>query len=214
MAVKTKKIEAIIFDLNGVIVTDSHWHAITNAALRRGEDREKFHYRVHTKGAKNDIFWKFYTGRISEKEFLNDLDKNIKNIYVLYKIKNQIYNLLITKINTVNIIKTLKETNYKLGLLTNFTKELMEYFISTKEGKYVVDFFDIVVNSADIGIKKPDKRTYEIILNRLDVNPRKSIFIDDREKNFKSAKEVGLNTILYSSSKKLKDDLKNYGIKI
>jgi len=214
MVAKADTIKAVIFDLNGVVIIDSHWHAITNAAIKKGEDRTDFHYRVHTKNIKNDIFWKIQTGRITEKEFWKDLDQNIKNLKILTEIRNQVYSLLIPKKGTLQIIEKLKARGYKLGLLTNFTKQWMDYLKTSKEGLYTISLFDAIVNSADIGIKKPDKRAYEIILNRLETIPWEAVLIDDREKNFKGAHQIGLNTILFSSATQLNKDLNNFGIKI
>ncbi len=209
--VEKKEIKAVIFDLNNVVIIDAPWHAITNAALRKGEDRENFHYRIHTKNIRNDIWWKLTTGRISEKEFWRELDRNIRNLKVLTKMKQELYSFLIPKKKTIEIIKSLKR-RYKTGLLTNFSKEWMNIFKEKQENKGIINLFDEVVNSADVGIKKPDKRIYEIMLRRLDLKSGEALFVDDREKNMATAREAGMIPVLYKSAVQLERDLEIFGI--
>lgn len=211
--VNKNKIKAIIFDLNDVVIIDAHWHAITNAALKCNEDRDDFHYRINTKGSRGDLWWKFMTGRIDEKSYWKELDKNIKNLKVLIEMKNQIYSLLIPKNRTVDIISKLK-ARYKTGLITNFSKEWMRLFKSSERGRDVVNLFDEVINSGEIGLKKPDKRVYSVTLSRLGVESGETIFVDDLERNLITADEVGMKTILYKGVVQLVKDLKKIGVKI
>ncbi|XP_051828757.1 acyl-CoA dehydrogenase family member 10 [Antechinus flavipes] len=55
--------------------------------------------------------------------------------------------------------------------------------------------FDVVIESCLEGICKPDPRIYEICLQRLQVEPAESIFLDDLSHNLKAAAQLGIHTI-------------------
>ena len=55
--------------------------------------------------------------------------------------------------------------------------------------------FDVVVESAVEGVRKPDPRIYELVLQRLDVRAAESVFLDDLGINLKPARALGMTTI-------------------
>jgi putative hydrolase of the HAD superfamily len=56
-------------------------------------------------------------------------------------------------------------------------------------------YFDVVVESAVEGLRKPDPRIYELTCARLDVEPGETVFLDDLGVNLKSARALGMTTI-------------------
>jgi putative hydrolase of the HAD superfamily len=59
----------------------------------------------------------------------------------------------------------------------------------------VVGLFDVVVESAVVGLRKPDPRIYRFACERLAVEPADVIFLDDLGINLKPARELGMTTI-------------------
>jgi putative hydrolase of the HAD superfamily len=57
------------------------------------------------------------------------------------------------------------------------------------------DWFDVVVESAVEGLRKPDPRIYALVCERLDVSPPATVFLDDLGANLKPARELGMTTI-------------------
>jgi putative hydrolase of the HAD superfamily len=55
--------------------------------------------------------------------------------------------------------------------------------------------FDVVVESAVEGLRKPDPRIYELVCERLDVTPPDAVFLDDLGVNLKPARALGMTTI-------------------
>jgi len=55
--------------------------------------------------------------------------------------------------------------------------------------------FDTVVESARVGLRKPDPRIYRLACERLDVLPEESVFLDDLGANLKPARAMGMATI-------------------
>ena len=55
--------------------------------------------------------------------------------------------------------------------------------------------FDVIVESAVEGLRKPDPRIYELVLARLDVDAGEAVFLDDLGINLKPARAMGMTTI-------------------
>ena len=55
--------------------------------------------------------------------------------------------------------------------------------------------FDHVIESAKIGLRKPDPRIYRTMLETLKVDPAKCVYLDDLGVNLKPAREMGMTTI-------------------
>jgi putative hydrolase of the HAD superfamily len=58
-----------------------------------------------------------------------------------------------------------------------------------------LDIFDVVVESAVEGIRKPDPRIYQLTCERLGVEPPDAVFLDDIGANLKPARAMGMTTI-------------------
>lgn len=55
--------------------------------------------------------------------------------------------------------------------------------------------FDVVVESFRVGMRKPERRIYDLVLSQLDIAAERAIFLDDIGMNLKPARELGMHTI-------------------
>ena len=113
--------------------------------------------------------------------------------------------------DTVNILKALHSTDYKLFALTNWSAETFPVAIKRFD---FLKLFDGIVVSGQIKMLKPEKEIYEYILNKYKLKSSECIFIDDRLSNVKGAELVGMHGIKFDSSQQMKSELKKYNIEI
>jgi epoxide hydrolase-like predicted phosphatase len=59
-----------------------------------------------------------------------------------------------------------------------------------------MDLFDDVVDSCDVGLRKPDPAIYRLACERLGVAPEAAVFLDDTRRHVEGARQVGLHAIL------------------
>ena len=57
--------------------------------------------------------------------------------------------------------------------------------------------FDVYVNSAYVGLRKPDPAIFHLVLERLGVAPQQAVFLDDNLRNVDSARELGIHTVQF-----------------
>jgi 2-haloacid dehalogenase len=62
------------------------------------------------------------------------------------------------------------------------------------------------------GVAKPDREIFEILLNRYDLDPAATVFIDDTAANVAAARTVGIRAIEYSAAGQLRRDLRELGV--
>ena len=90
-------------------------------------------------------------------------------------------------------IQALRRGGLRVGALTNnWAQESGE---STPAGIGELDLFDAIVESAKVGLRKPDPRIYELALDRLGANAAETVFLDDLGINLKPARAMGMATI-------------------
>jgi len=141
------------------------------------------------------------TGKLSKKEVIEILSKNfgitskkLKKLYLdsyknNFKQNKEFFNKLFK----------LKKQGYKIAILSD------QWFLS-KEALMPEKFyknFDEVIVSCDVGIRKPNKKIYQLAVKKLNFSPKEILFIDNQRWNILPAKKLGMNTILFKNNKQL-----------
>ena len=86
------------------------------------------------------------------------------------------------------IVRGLRAGGLRVGLLTNATSRLDHEL----EVLRLTDEVDVVCNSSELGVAKPDLRAFELAVARMEVAPADCFFTDDRVENVDAARRAGL----------------------
>ena len=105
---------------------------------------------------------------------------------------------------TVDILAELRENGTPLYLLTNASGET---FPTTRSIYPFLDWFMEVVVSGDERLIKPDRRIFELLLDRHGLDAAETIFIDDMPGNIEAARQVGLYGIRFTDAAALRTRL-------
>lgn len=102
----------------------------------------------------------------------------------------------------VSYIQALKPQTKIIALTNNwsFGRRLIE-----RRG--ITELFDLIITSADEGVRKPHVRIYEIMLERLDVTPAEVVFVDDNVENVEAARNLGIHSIHFRSTEQTISEL-------
>lgn len=94
----------------------------------------------------------------------------------------------------LDLARRVHEAGRRLGILTN---ELMDFQgREWVEAQPWFDWFDIVIDSSELGIRKPDRRAYEAAINAMGMPADRIVFIDDNPVYAKGGTESGMLSIL------------------
>lgn len=92
----------------------------------------------------------------------------------------------------VHKIRSLREAGLRLGLLTNNVKEFGDHWRATFP---VDELFEVVVDSSDVGMRKPEPEIYLLTCERLGIEPGEAVFVDDNADNVAAAAGLGMATV-------------------
>jgi putative hydrolase of the HAD superfamily len=190
-------ISTIIFDWGNVLTTEKY-----STNLMKNIENE-FNSKLDL------IIFKRYLkqlneGKINTESFVID----INNSFNIKLTKEKLIKLLDKTINinhkTIKLVKILKP-NYTLILLSNNNEPTVE-LIRTKY-KDILNLFNKAYFSHELKLIKPGKEIFEYVIKDLNLNPKSTVFIDDDEENTKTAENLGIKSINYSSTEKLIEEL-------
>ena len=91
-------------------------------------------------------------------------------------------------------VAEMKEKGYGLYVLSNASPLFYECF--PRFGH--IEIFDGMVVSCDYHVLKPDERIYRILLEKFHLKPEECLFFDDRPENVQGAREVGMNSEVFT----------------
>ncbi len=181
------KITTLIFDMYGVILKERTGNFIPYTFEHFDKTEHK---RIKDLIENERLFTKAGLGELSSDEFLSLIGYRA----VEYHMKNYIENYL----SLDNSFLTFAEKHYK-----NYNFVLLSTDIS-EWSKYITQYYKLdkyfkhKIVSGDVHCRKPDKKIYEIALNRAQKEANECLFIDDNVANVSTAKELGIEPILFN----------------
>ena len=198
-----RKIESIIFDWGGVLVDDPRPGLLKYCSESFGVPLEDY-TQVH------DMFLEeFHKGKISEDRFWRQISDKLGK--PMPAARSQLYeafrSVYVPKQQMFELVSSLHDKGYKTALLSNTELPAVRFF---HEQNY--NMFDLFAFSCIERMAKPQRRIYEVTLERLGSRAEQTVFIDDRQDYIQGAKNVGLNTILFKSIDQVKDELVKLGV--
>lgn len=99
--------------------------------------------------------------------------------------------------DVVERTRRLRAEGYRTALVTNNVAEFREYWRAMLP---VDELFEVVVDSSEVGLRKPDPAIYQLVLELLGgVAPERSVFLDDYPGNVEAARRVGMHGVVVGS---------------
>ena len=197
------KIKGIIFDLGGVLIGDFSKAFFANTSkelkvpvnkIRRAIRREVV---LLQQGKETSLqFWK----RICKK--LQIFPPSSKVLLSFWSKRYQ-QNAKLNK-GTLLLIKQLSR-KYPLGIISNTVKE----HTAVNRKRNLFKYFDIVLLSHNVGLRKPQKEMFQLASKRLRIPLNNLLFIDDELRWVKAARKAGLQSIQFKSPKQIEKRLKS-----
>jgi len=185
---------AVIFDLGGVVFP-SPFEAFD--AYDHGNDLKKGTMRALIRRSSETGAWAaLERGELTMDEFVVALETEATaSGFTLdaRRLMGLIGSALGPRPQMAHAIERIRARGLKTGALTNNWAD--ENRRSTPNNLHGAGLFDVIVESAIEGLRKPDPRIYTLALARLDVLASEAVFLDDLGMNLKPARDMGMATI-------------------
>ena len=94
--------------------------------------------------------------------------------------------------SSIDILIKLKQDNYECFVLSNWSSET--FIDIPKEFKFMENFDGLLISGED-KLVKPDPKIYLLAIDRFNLDPQNTVFIDDKLVNIEAAKKLGFKTI-------------------
>jgi putative hydrolase of the HAD superfamily len=94
----------------------------------------------------------------------------------------------------ISLMAQLRAEGYRMALLTNNVREWEPRWRAMAP---IDDIFEFVVDSAFVGVRKPDPQIYELALAGLGLAGEQCLFVDDLERNCEAAQAAGMEAVVY-----------------
>jgi epoxide hydrolase-like predicted phosphatase len=195
-------IEAVISDFGGVLTSPllDSFAAFQDLSGISLEELGAAMGALWRKLGANPLF-ELETGRMTEARFLellsSQLTSQLGREVALQGFGERYFEHLHPNEEMIGYMRDLRARGYKLAICTNNVREWEQLW----RAKLPVDeIFEVVVDSAFVGTRKPEHRIYELTLERLGVRPEAALLIDDIELNCDAARELGIEAIWFRSN--------------
>jgi putative hydrolase of the HAD superfamily len=192
------RIRAVISDFGGVL-TNPLWEAFAAWNERVGADPGVLGTALQNAGeARGEHpLYALERGEMTEEEFLAAVQAQLPPEIHLGGFSDIYFAHLHPNEPMIDLMRDLRGRGFRMAMLTNNVREWEPLW----RAKLPVDeIFEVVVDSAFVGMRKPEREIYELTLERLgDVDAEECVFVDDLDVNCAMATELGMTAVHYVS---------------
>jgi len=200
--------KAVIFDLDNTILDRVN-------TFRRFAEAFVGEYFEHSSSAEQVVQWIIELDQDGYKdkkelfaELLEEYPREIKtdiNALMTYYQVHYVRNALLME-HALETIRYLRLKRYRIGLVTNGRTDIQFGKIDLLG---IRDEFDAILVSEEVGIKKPDRRIFELAAARLELMPEQCVYIGDHPVNdIEGAGKAGMDTIWFKVNQPWKPEVK------
>lgn len=196
-------INAIIFDLGGVLLDINYWLTIEAFNNLGCSDFES----IYTQQKQSQLFDDFETGKVSSETFRKSLQKQMQFSISNVEFDNA-WNKMLLQLpeQRIELLEKLNK-KFSLFLLSNTNEIHIKAFkkiISSSIGyERFENCFKKVYFSSEIGNRKPNASCFEMVLSENKLSAAKTLFIDDSIQHVEGAYKIGIKTLLIESGEEL-----------
>ena len=201
-----KKIKAIIFDAYGTLFDVNS--AAEKCKEKLGDKWEGFanYWRttqleytwLRSLMRRHKDFWQITEDSLDKSMNFYNIDNSMRSeLLNLYKVLSPFTEVRDT-------LKKLKQSNYKLAILSNGTPELLNELVVSNQLK---DIFDDIFSVEEAGIFKPDSKVYDLPINKYNIEKNEVLFLSANTWDVSGAGNYGYNTVWVNRNNNIFDKL-------
>jgi putative hydrolase of the HAD superfamily len=191
------EVKAIVSDFGGVLTTPlmGSFMAFQNETGISTEDLGKAMQAVAEVDGEHPLF-ELERGEITEAAFLERLADGLEPLLGhrphMHRFKEIYFEALNPNPPMIELMRALKAEGFRMAMLTNNVREWEPLWRSMLP---IDEIFELVVDSAFVGCRKPEPEIYELTLERVGLPAEACLFVDDIAVNCEGARTAGLNAV-------------------
>lgn len=181
-----KKIKAVIFDMDGVLIDAKDWHyeALNKALAKFGMSISRHDHLTTYDGLstsqKLKMLSKVYTFPDSLHSFINEMKQQYTMDITHQKCKPIFHHQF--------ALSKLKEEGFKLAVASNSIRNTVDVMMSKSRLDKYIEFF---LSNQDVKNAKPDPEIYTTAIQKLCLTPQECVIVEDNENGLRAAYASG-----------------------
>ena len=201
-----KKIKAIIFDAYGTLFDVNS--AAEKCKEKLGDKWEGFanYWRttqleytwLRSLMRRHKDFWQITEDSLDKSMNFYNIDNSMRSELL------NLYKVLSPFTEVKDSLKKLKQSNYKLAILSNGTPDLLNELVVSNQLK---DIFDDIFSVEEVGIFKPDSKVYDLPINKYNIDKKEVLFLSANTWDVSGAGNYGYNTVWVNRNNNIFDKL-------
>ena len=201
-----KKIKAIIFDAYGTLFDVNS--AAEKCKEKLGDKWEGFanYWRttqleytwLRSLMRRHKDFWQITEDSLDKSMNFYNIDNSMRSELL------NLYKVLSPFAEVRDALKKLKQSNYKLSILSNGTPDLLNELVVSNQLK---DIFDDIFSVEEAGIFKPDSKVYDLPINKYNIEKNEVLFLSANTWDVSGAGNYGYNTVWVNRNNNIFDKL-------
>ena len=203
-------IRAIVSDFGGVLTTplSGSFQSFADGSGIDLETMGQALVALHERDGINPLH-ELECGRMTETAFVGNLRASLSELLgrdvELGSLADTVWEGLFPNETMIAFMASLREAGYRMALLTN---NVREWELRWRALAPIDDIFELVVDSAFVGVRKPDPEIYELTVTGLGVPAGECLFVDDIEVNCDAARAAGMSAVVFRDTEQAIADMR------
>lgn len=205
---RSRAIDTVVFDVGGVLV-DFDWAASLKEGGFTDEEIDRFRREVLSTSLWEELDRSVIPFEEAARAIASHMPE--KEAF-LYDFVTHMENILTLRPYATSWLESLKKRGYRICILSNFSSVLRDRLLADNGLPFLASA-DEAVFSCDVHEVKPDKAIFQALIDRTGLDPSRTVFIDDTDRNLRAAAEAGFYTVHFRTYEQAVKELSRLGVR-
>jgi glucose-1-phosphatase len=185
-------LRTFLFDLGNVLLRFSHDRMVSQVAAACDQSPEWVRAWLMESGRQ----WRFERGEVSEPEFAAELSRDAGKAVDVGRFRRALADIFVPNDPMDEYVRSLKRQGFRLVLLSNTCASHVAWI---REQYRVLESFDRLILSHEVGAMKPDGAIFEAALKVIDCPPNECFYTDDIPAYVEAGRKHGLDGEVFTT---------------
>lgn len=185
-----KKIKAVLFDMDGVLIDAKDWHykALNKALGLFGMEISRYDHLTTFDGLPTREKLRMLSKRFFLPESLHPFINEVKQSYTAELIHEKCHPMF----HHEYALSMLHQKGYKIAVCSNSIRKTIELMMDKAE---LTPYLDLIVSNEDVVKSKPDPEMYITTINKFGLRPEECVVVEDNPNGIQAGKASGANVL-------------------
>lgn len=181
-----KKIKAVLFDMDGVLIDAKDWHyeALNRALKLFGMEISRYDHLTTFDGLPTKVKLQMLSKRYYLPEELHPFINEVKQSYTAELVYQRCHPMF----HHEYALSKLKQEGYKIAVCSNSIRKTIELMMD-RSG--LAPYLDLIVSNEDVTKAKPDPEMYQTAIKKFGLKPEECVVVEDNPNGIQAGKASG-----------------------